>query len=165
MSLFSRKPKNLQPAPFLKEALSDAALDHFAEAYQVDAASQPEVYTFPYVKADGTKIVISGKKLFSDGSSARSHFAYLLGQTAAYHKSGNSISDLLYSLRELMYIVDEAGNRIPWTNRKQTIIQFAKLADEQGFLLEPPEEFRSSSDPQYGRVPEVVPVIHTTHKP
>ena len=82
-----------------------------------------------------------------------------------YHKYGNTISDLLYSLRDLMYIVDEAGNRIPWTNRKQTIIQFAKLADEQGFLLEPPEEFRSSSDPQYGRVPEVVPVIHTTHKP
>lgn len=119
---------------FKKEKLSSEALDNFAIQYKLSDSAQNETSTFDYILLNGEKITLSGKKIFNKNNIASSHFEYLLGQTLPYHQP-KDIKHLTYSLRDLMFIIDENGKPVPWTRNKLSLVQFTKLAEYQGLLL------------------------------
>ena len=163
MSIFFKKKSqesNPDPSPFKKEKLSDAALEHFVEAYQITDFSSPESAIFELTTRDGRLIQLSGRKVFAtEKTIAKPHFYYLMGQTYAYHKPRDP-ANYGFHLGDLMYIVDKTGNKVLWTHNKQTIIQFAKLAEYLGVLILTPEK-QDPKNPKYGQLAIIKPVIHT----
>ena len=154
--LFGGKKKEIiqpqLPAQFKREKLSTEALDHFALAYPV---THPKDETFPYVLKDGKQILIGLTPLVEEDSTATKHFRYLLGQTYPYQTQMP-----YFYLRELLFTLDENGNKVPWTRDKKSIVQFSDLAKRLYYLIEYPMADQNPKDILYGVLPNIEPVRH-----
>lgn len=93
--------------------------------------------------------------LFKRDSTATQHFKYLLGQTYPYQSRAES-----FYLRDLLFTLDENGNKVPWTRDKKSIVQFSALANRIHYLIEYPGIEQNPKDILYAVLPSIVPVRH-----
>lgn len=146
---------------FKKEKLSGIALDHFAETYSAPSDKKVTTDAFlPYVTQNQDILLIDGDLVEKDKERAKEYFYYLLGQTLPYHQP-NDAKHSIFHINDLMFIVDESKQVVPWANNKAEVMQFVKLNQLMG-LLKPVKA--QTSDPKnvpFYRIPDVKPVIHS----
>lgn len=151
-----KKKNNIKFATsFKKEKLSVEALDHFAEAYAIDA-DNPDDPASPYVLKNGNQISIDSFKVTQNPNNiALQHFEYLLGQTLPYHQENP-----MYYTKDLLFILNRDGKPIPWTNDKKAFVQFLQMADEYGYIMPINSSKSDPKNPILGKA-DVKPVIHS----
>lgn len=157
-----KKTSDIPSEPHIKvkkEKLSSLALDHFVEAYKVNNDYDGKSLLVPYITQDGRKIELDGKKLALNFDVAREQFSYFFAQTLPYHQP-EDIHHTDFYLSDLIYIVDENGQKQPWASDKKSLVQFVKIADTLGLLVPSRRLEQDPKNPVFARLPKIKPIIH-----
>lgn len=104
----------------------------------------------------GEPVIFSASKT-ANHPEAIQHFMYLLGQTIPYHRPNDS-RNMMFSLKDILFVPDEKGNPVPWTTDKRVVTQFVQVGQKLSLLTKNP--YSKPDQPVYMRLSTVKPITH-----